>query len=127
MMTMTIVSDDDVDGSAPGECAVSRAERQNMLINDPPHTTALLGAHFTAQNCTALGALHCKTHCKLHSTAWCTLRCTAVVALHAQHTPLHYTANCICSALCTATGTAVDSTLHRTQALHCAPHTAVAM
>ena len=41
MMTMTILSDDDVDGSAPGECAVSRAERQNMLINDPPRTTAL--------------------------------------------------------------------------------------
>ena len=48
MMRMTILSNDDVDGSAPGECAVSRAERQNMLINDPPRTTALRDAHCTA-------------------------------------------------------------------------------
>ena len=27
--------------ASPGECAVSRAERQNMLINDPPHTNPL--------------------------------------------------------------------------------------
>ena len=52
MMTMTILSDDDVDGSAPGECAVSRAERQNMLINDPPRTTTLQDAHCTT-------AVHC--------------------------------------------------------------------
>ena len=61
MMRMTILSNDDVDGSAPGECAVSRAERQNMLINDPPRTTALCDAHCTLQwmmKCTLYTAVH---------------------------------------------------------------------
>ena len=107
MMTMTILSDDDVDGSAPSECAVSRAERQNMLINDPPRTTALLGAHcimhtavhsvlhLAPLHCLMHTAVHCLMQCTIH-TAQCTLHRTTT--LRGAHCMMHctvHTAQCV--------------------------------
>ena len=114
--------------SPTSECAVSGAERQNMLINDPPHTTAL--------RCTDMHWYTYKYKIKIHPKIFqlmihlTPLHCVALIyevqwyiqgALYTFHNHISHHCTKWCTALQWYTYK-VQCTIHcivHTTALHC--------